>query len=954
MSGEGVAAQVDGSSTMSATSLRSILMISLSPLALASPLLAAQPAPPPAPVTGPPAPGSAEDRPDESTIIVTGTRRNDRTVADSTVPIDVIGGAELANSGLAETNKILNQLVPSFNFPQPSIADGTDVLRPATLRGLSPDQTLVLVNGKRRHSSALLNINGTVGRGSAAVDLNLIPTLAIERIEVLRDGAASQYGSDAIAGVINIQLKKAAHGGRAVASYGKYYTTLDGADNFRGLQTNSSGQPQLDPADPRLFLDNTTGEYKARDGAVTTLAGNIGLPIGAGFFNITGEFRDRKPTNRSVYDLRPQYARTTGTYDPRELTFDRRAFKFGDAKTRDYNLFANAGMPMGDGVDLYAFGSYGRRDGLSAANYRQPGGAGTTGFAGDRDYSVLAPNATPTEANFVGLAPDGFLPYIETKTKDYAGTFGAKGELLGWDTDVSFGYGHNQVDFSTLNSYNVSFGRASKRDFYAGQHAYSQYQANLDLQKEYDVGIASPLSIAFGTEYRHENYQLTPGELQSYAVGPLFRASFVTTAANCTTQQGVFTASTSVCSFPGRAAPSGAQGFGGLAASSATDASRHSGAAYVELDGDVLKALTVQVAARYERFSDFGGTLNGKLAMRFEVTPGFALRGSLSSGFRAPSLQQQYFTNTATQFVSGVPVDISTVAVGSPVARALGARSLRPEKSINLSFGTTINPTRGLTLTADYYLIQIKKRIVLSENLTASRDALGQPGTSDPGRSIATILNANGFQSVGAARFFINGLDTTTRGIDVIGTYRWKTQGFGSWNLTAALNITKTEIDKRLSPLSTTIPGLILLGRQEGLRFTRGQPRSKIVLGADGDIRGIGITARTTRYGKVVALEATAPLAPNQTSLTALGPDDQILGAKWITDLELRYKLFDRFGLALGANNLFDVYPDRRPYGKRPDGGNYPQNFQYLPYSASGSPFGFNGRFLYGRVSVDF
>ena len=357
-----------------------------------------------------PAAAEADEVLPGSEIIVTGTRRTDRTVADSPVPVDVIGNDAIVNSGQTETNKILNQLVPSFNFPQPSIADGTDALRPATLRGLSPDQTLVLVNGKRRHVAALLNINGTVGRGSAAVDMNMIPGLAIERIEVLRDGASSQYGSDAIAGVINIQLKKASSGGRASATYGKYITTLDDVAKVTGLQTNAGGQPFFDPADPgRVLAANTDGERKARDGGMYTLGANIGLPIGAeGYLNVTAEYRDRNPTNRAGYDLRPNYNRPTAAFDARELTFNRLEFKYGDAKTEDYNFFVNAGVPVGEVWELYGFGSYGRRDGLSAANYRQQSAAA------NRDYATITPATTPNAANFTPLTPDGFLPFIDT------------------------------------------------------------------------------------------------------------------------------------------------------------------------------------------------------------------------------------------------------------------------------------------------------------------------------------------------------------------------------------------------------------------------------------------------------------------------------------------------------------------------------------------------------------
>ena len=931
---------------MSKSHIRNLLFVTLSPLAFATPTLA-QVQGPPAPAQAP-APAAAEPVDEQSTIIVTGTRRTDRTVADSPVPIDVISSESLANTGLTETNKILNQLVPSFNFPQPSIADGTDVLRPATLRGLSPDQTLVLVNGKRRHVSALLNINGTIGRGSAAVDMNLIPTLAIERIEVLRDGASSQYGSDAIAGVINVQLKRADHGGRATASYGKYYTTLEDVPNFDGLQTDALGQPIADPADGRYMLANSDGERKARDGAIATIGANIGLPIGAGYVNVTAEYRDRNPTNRAGYDLRPNYNRPAPpAYDPRELTFDRLQFKFGDAKTEDFNFFVNAGVPVGS-YELYAFGSYGKRDGLSAANYRQAGNAA------NRDYSFLLPNQSPNALNFVALTPDGFLPLIDTDLKDWAGTAGLRGELSGWKADLSLGYGHNQFDYIVRDSLNTSFGTDSQTTFDAGGLDFGQWLANLDFSKQFAVGLASPLSIAAGLEYRHENFKITPGELQSYAGGPLFRAAILNSnLVDCNLAGGVLSGTT--CTFPGRAAGKGAQGFPGIPPESATDESRHSYAGYLEFDGEIFENFTATVAGRYEHYSDFGNTVNGKLAVRYEFIPGLAARGSISNGFRAPSLHQQYFTTTSTNFVSGVPVDISTVAVNSPLARALGSKDLKPEKSVNLSVGITANPLRGLSLTADFYQIKIDDRIVLTENLGPGNTAL----TGAQRTALGNILTANGFEGIGAARFFINGLDTTTKGFDLIGSYRWRAGNMGSWLFTAAFNRNKTKIDKRLAPLGPlaadpALADLALFGREQGLRFTVGQPKNKVVLSADGELGAFGLTARTTRYGRALAIEATAPLAPNQASLTAIGPDDQWLGAKWISDLELRYKLMKRIDLAVGANNLFDVYPDRRPFGIRPDGGQYPQQFQYIPYSGGGSPFGFNGRFLYGRVGVSF
>jgi iron complex outermembrane receptor protein len=922
---------------MTRTSKIAFLLSTLSGLAFAAPAYAQDEAPAAQP---------ADEQTDSgNAVIVTGTRRTDRTLADSPVPVDVIGEAAIANSGQTETNKILNSLVPSFNFPQPSIADGTDALRPASLRGLSPDQTLVLVNGKRRHVSALLNINGTVGRGSAAVDLNLIPGLAISRVEVLRDGASSQYGSDAIAGVINIQLRSTDNGGRATATYGRYETTLDDVANITGLQTNA-GQPILDPTDTRVFAANSDGERSASDGALWTIGANFGLPIGEGFVNLTAEYRDRNPTNRAGFDLRPNYNRPTPAFDPRELSFDRLEFRYGDARAEDYAFLVNAGLPVGGEWELYGFGSYGHRDGLSAANYRNQNAAA------NRDYGALLPGQTPTAANFVPLTPDGFLPFIGTDLEDFAGLIGLRGELAGWNADFSLGYGHNSFDYTVSNTLNTSFGTASQDTFDAGGLRYGQFVANLDFSREYEVGLASPLSIAAGLEYRDESFGIRPGELQSYATGPLFRASVATTAPDCAVQGGVYNGGTGICSFPGRAAPAGAQGFPGIPAASETDESRHSYAGYVELDANLFPGFTAVLAGRYEHFSDFGDTLNGKLALRYEPVQGFALRGSISNGFRAPSLHQQFFTTTSTNFINGFPVDISTLAVNSPVARALGSRDLEPEKSINISLGATANPLPGLTFTIDLYQIEIDNRIVLTENLGAAG-----AGTPAVNAAVKALLDANGFQSVGAARFFVNGLDTRTRGVDAVMSYRLRTENLGTWTLTAAYNYNRTRIQRRLNNLGplATIPGIVLFGRVEGIRFTDGQPRDKIVLSADGDLGDFGLTLRTTRFGRVIAPGATAPLA-DPLSLTLLGPDDIRLGAKWITDTELRYRPLEQLELAIGANNVFDVYPDRSPFGARPaaeGGGFYPINQYYLPYSGF-SPFGFNGRFLYGRVSIEF
>ena len=858
--------------------------------------------------------------PDEapgSEVIVTGSRVQNRTVADSPVPVDVISSEAIATNGTGDTNKILNSLVPSFNFPRPSIADGSDVIRPATLRGLSPDQTLVLVNGKRRHVSSLLNINGTVGRGSAAVDLNTIPALAIERIEVLRDGASSQYGSDAIAGVINVRLRTANHGGKVSVTYGKYVTEMSGVPQLLGLRTDASGQPFLDPNDTRyLAANNSSEEAERRDGDTWTLGANVGIPIGEGFVNITGEYRDRDFVNRAGYDTRPNYVRpTTTTFDARELTFNRLNFLLGDPKTEDYNVVVNAGLPVGGGFDLYAFGTYGHRDGLSAANYRQQSNAG------NRDFSALPVGVAATNANFVAIYPDGFLPFIGSSYDDYSIAGGIKGDAGPWSVDLSGVYGHNQIDYRTLNSINTSFGSAGPRNVDSGGIRFGQFTANLDVTRAFEFGFAKPVTLAFGAEYRHENFQERPGQLESYAAGP----------------------------YASRGAGVGQQGFPGIPASARTNNSRHSYAGYAEVDTDPFEGFTVTAAGRYEHFSDFGDTVNGKLALRYAFIPQFAIRGSVSNGFRAPSLHQQFFTTTSTNFVAGIPIDTVTAQVGSAIARSLGSQPLDPERSVNLSAGFSANPFSRFTLTADYFHIKIRDRIVLTENLGAS----GNAATDAAARA---ALNAAGLTSVGAARFFINGLDTTTQGVDVVGTYRFGIGGLGNWSLSAAYNYTDNRIDRRLNnlgPLASN-PNLVLFGRVEGLRFERGQPEDKVVLSADGSLGAFGITGRTTRYGTVLAPTATAPIA-NPTSLTALGPDDVTLTPKWITDLEVRFTFKDHATFALGAENLFDVYPDRLPYGLRPAsvGGVYPPNQIYIPYSGF-SPFGFNGRYLYGRFTAQF
>jgi iron complex outermembrane recepter protein len=831
------------------------------------------------------------------TVIVTGTRREDRTIADSPVPIDVLGGAALANQGFTETNRVLNSLVPSFNFPQPSITDGTDVIRPATLRGLSPDQTLVLINGKRRHPTALLNINGSVGRGSAAVDLNMIPAAAIQRIEVLRDGAAAQYGSDAIAGVINIVLKNADSGGSISTSFGQYMSNLEGVRELRGLQTDASGQPAVG-ADG-TYARVLGGERSVTDGETWSISGNWGLPLGdQGFINLTAEYRDRNDTNRTGPDPRRQYPLVGTAADPRELTFDRINHRYGDAATEDLNVFVNAGFTISDALELYGFASYGQRDGESAGFFRRPGvpvaGVGST------DTDVRNRNWSASTTTYVPYYADGFLPLITSDIEDLSIAAGAKGSFGEWDWDASVVHGSDDFDFGVENSFNTSFGSASQANFDSGGVGFQQQTVNLDVRRLFDPGFVDSTSVAFGVEYRRENYEINAGELQSFAGGP----------------------------FVANGAPAGAQVFPGFR--TPLDESRNSKSLYVDLDTDVNDRWNLDIAARFEDYSDFGSELTGKIATRFTINDLVSLRSAISTGFRAPSLHQQFFQTSSTNNVAGTLVEIGTFPVSHPVARALGSTDLEPETSVNYSAGIVLNPLDRLNISLDFYRIDLDDRIVVTENLQ--------------GAAVEALLQSAGFNNITSARFFINGVDTQTEGFDLVGT--WRTElPVGQLNLTAAYNYNKTEIERLTAaqgPLAT-IPNLVLFGYQERERFVKGQPRDKIALSGDWAMDLFSATLRATRFGDV--------LSPGTFDDRR---DDVELSAKWIVDLEARFAPTERWQIALGANNLFDEYPDANPTGPRPAPftGNYSANNYFVPYS-SFSPFGFNGRFVYGRVNFN-
>lgn len=815
-------------------------------------------------------------------VVITGTRVANRSALDTAVPVDVVPASALQNLGVAEINQALAVSLPSFNFPRPGLADGTDTVRPATLRGLGPDQTLVLINGKRRHSAALVNVNATVGRGSSAVDLNTIPNTAVRAIEVLRDGASAQYGSDAIAGVINLRLREDSSGGELGVSYGWRDTTYE---NLTG--TPPAGATWSAPANLKRSRS---------DGETLTVSGWKGFSLGdSGFLTVAAEYKDQERTERGGWDFRQQYARTSaGAFDPREATFNRFSQWYGEPEMKQTTLFVNAGYDINDNAEFYAWASYQDRSALSAGFQR---------LAND-----------PSGRNIPSIYPDGFLPKIQPDVTDYAATFGTRWTLGGWDMDASLGYGLNEMQFTVVDSLNRSLGPTSKTVFDAGGYDYDQLVFNLSGVRGVEIsGLASPLNVALGVEARRESYSITAGEPDSYRNGG---ARLPLGSPGCTSPTAADTAA------GGCPTPSGAQVFPGFRPANVVDESRNAVGAYIDLEANLTERLLASAALRVEDYSDFGSNVSGKLSGRYDFADGFAMRASYSTGFRAPALQQQYFATTSTNFINGVPFDITTFPATDPVAAALGAKPLDSEDSTNFSVGAVFQFDRA-SLTIDAYRIEIDNRIVLSENLTSA--------------AVRNYLTSQGFVGIGGGRFFINGVDTVTKGVDVVFNYPVITDSAGRFDITATANFNETVVTKvpATPQLSALNPAPVLFDRGNRLTFERGTPEDKYSLSVNWSLGNFGLTARGTRYGDVLSPQ-------NVPTVTA---PDFLMTAKTLVDLEARYAFGDHFKFAVGADNILDEYPDPLPPGLNTTGAT---SFSNL------SPFGRSGRFVYGRVTFAF
>jgi iron complex outermembrane receptor protein len=756
------------------------------------------------------------------TIVVTGTRSLKRSKTDSLQPIDVISAQELTErTGSSELGTALSKIIPSINFPRPTVVDGTELVRPVQLKGLSPDQVLVLVNGKRRHTGAFINLGGTIGRGSAPTDLNAIPVSAISRIEVLREGASARYGSDAIAGVVNIILKSDPKTGEAGIRYGIY--------------------------------DKGDGEQKQSYVSGGTRLGDYGYAI------FSGEWQDNQATNRAGLDLR----------DPNATTYGQRTFRFGDPKSDEVKAAFNAGFDLSDTVELYGFSTYSHRNAETAGFYR----------------------LSNASNNVPALFPNGYLPLIRGQLDDFSAVAGLRGEAADWRYDVSANYGLNQYDVNT-RTINVDLYKdtgATPNSFHNGKLKNSQSVFNIDLSKEYDISaFASPLNIAFGAQYLNQQYQIKAGD-------------------------------------PGSYYKSGSSGLSGFRQADAGKWTRDSYAGYLDLETDITQKLSASSAYRYEKYNDFGDTNNASLSLRYQLLPQVAVRGSVSTGFRAPSLAQQYFTQTSSQLVNGQFVEAGTFPSSSQVAQLLGAEDLKAEKSKNYSLGFVFTPTSNLYVTLDAYQIDIDDRISLSSNINASspavRDYLISKG----------ITNTN-FSSV---RFFNNASDTRTRGVDLVANYQWKNLPYGELTTSLAYNFNRNEVtnvDKNPDILNALGVNLTRLDRREQYGLLAGStPEHKFSLANDYKIGNFGINTNITRYGSF------------KTFSNAGSASEQKFSAKGLLDLALSYQL-KAWKFTLGGDNITNVYPDKDVYDiNKPTGG----SLQYSQFS----PFGFNGAFYYGKIN---
>ena len=825
------------------------------------------------------------DSADAGTIIVTGVRGAPRTVAESPAPIDVIGADKLQTTGSAEFGEALSKLLPSLNFGSTN-AGVFSIGRPVTNRGLSPGYTLVLVDGKRRHNGAFLNNSPTDTSGVNPVDLDFIPTSAIDRIEVLKDSAAAQYGTDAIAGVINIQLAKK-EGLSGDFTYGTLYGANGSPDSWKGSIRYGT---KIGNAGGFLTI---SGDIRKRGGAWWNLP--------ATDTNLYG-----LPADRTIDQViatsgltRAQVEANIAAANARNAQWSRDGAHNGDPQIKAFNLSYNAELPVTDHVTLYSFGTYGERDAQIGNNFRRPNGT----------------------ANFTALFPDGYYPLNNIAENDFQFVGGLRGTLIGWDYDVSSSFGRNYSHQFSKLSIRPSLGPTGPTQWSnLANFEFRQWTHNIDLHRSVDIGLAKPLRISIGGEYRLDRFRTFAGDPLAYQ------------PATYSFKPGDQQYDWNV----GRAASPVVQGAIVLSPADEADIGRKVYAGYVDLGLYPTDAWYVGAAVRAEHYSDGSGSPVGlKLNSRYEVTPTLAIRGTVGTGFRAPSLTQigyaqtdgrtSLFFNAATGQTELRPTVAKLVTADSTIGQLLGAKPLRAEKSWNAGLGFVFTPTTALSITLDGYYIRIKDRIERTGRLF--------------GPGISAILAANGLADIEQAEYFINAADTETKGFDLVADYSRTLGDFGKIGATLAFNYSRTKVTDVVATPSQLFAanGASLLGA--GSVFFGGdkigelevlQPHTKLVstLNWSKGIFGLSVTA--TRYGKY-------------TQRTAAG-DDRHFGAKIITDASVSAKVTDFATLSVGATNLFDVRPETNGPGSPQTGQGY-----YGP-----SPFNPAGGYYYGRIALAF
>ncbi|WP_337059110.1 TonB-dependent receptor plug domain-containing protein [Elizabethkingia meningoseptica] len=918
----------------------------------------------------------------EEVKITIGSRNKARVATDTPVPIDVINiGQQSILSPQTDLTQILNYAAPSFTSNSSTVADGTDHIDPAQLRGLGPDQVLVLLNGKRRHTSSLVNINGTPGRGSVGTDLNAIPSFAIERVEVLRDGASAQYGSDAIAGVINVVMKKNTNQLTAAITAGAFnskgsndhhkgwdgdkyqldlnYGTKIGSNgfiNFTGSLMSRGDTRRARAATGTIFnaynaieqralqngvninslfsnINNTSNSQRIID-YIHQYAGNVN------YFTSAQQSAIQSANSISALQSALNFDVTENELAYRGLTRDDFNMRIGQSKLKSGQLFVNSEFDITSGIRGYAFGGYSYRDGNAAGFFRRPNQSRT----------------------LTSVFPNGFLPEIASAVTDVSFAAGFKGKMGKVNYDISNTFGQNTFDYTIKNTTNSTMSFSDKTAFNAGSLGFSQNTINADFDVKFDW--LKGFNVAFGGEARFEKFKISQGEESSWASYDI-NGNIVTPTTN---------ASLKPTDFFGNSRPGGAQVFPGFRPENALNKGRSSVAAYVDTELDITDKWLLSAALRFENYSDFDSTFNYKIATRYKITDNLNFRAAHSTGFRAPSLQQIYFNSTSTQFVGGIPYEVGTFSNDSEAARILGIPSLKQEESKSFSVGFTAKiPQANLTFTVDGYYIRINDRVVLTDQFSKPSG----PGT--PGSDQEKLYNAFEKAGANAATFFANAIDTQTKGIEAVISHKARFGAKTMLNSDFALMVAKTNRVGNIHGSDLLInAGQINRYYSESSRvyLEEAIPRFKMSLNNTLDLGNLSFLLRNVYFGKVtdpntVDVNGNGIIESQVINGQAVETEHPVWGGRIITDLSVGYKFSKTLKLTIGANNIFDVYPDLN-YGpvnaKRPSGvdgnGNivYPatastidlSNQNQFVYSRNVSQFGMNGRYLFARINLTF